>query len=187
MRGLGAHGGLNSLAMTKHEVCALLCQTGVDLDLHVVPEYDVFGSDRDYAIDVVWAMRSVTPGPPVWIPIAAFEVEGVGVTASLTKDAASLSVMSSLGAAILATVLFQVGPDAEPWKKSIKTMNTSKRSALGRAQARLKKELGQIGASSVTVDVLLDEDLPTFLTKYKPIAEKRRDDLRNSGTAHACR
>ncbi|MBK6687930.1 MAG: hypothetical protein IPG45_25880 [Deltaproteobacteria bacterium] len=188
MNALGQHAGLSELAMSKHEVCARLCQAGVDLDLHAVPEFNVFGTDRNYAIDVIWALRGATAESPLWIPVAAFEVEGVGVTTSLVKDAASLSVMARLGAPVLATVLFQVGPNGEPWGKTVTKMNSTKRAALNSASARVTNELAGIGASSVGIDVLLDEDLPGFLAKWTPIAKQRRDDLlKEPATARACR
>lgn len=150
---LGGHAGLSGRAKTKHEVAALLCASALEAGLWPVPEYEIRSADgKRRSIDVVWAARDRTVSGRVWLPVAAFEIEGHGVArapGSIQKNADSLSVAAVAGARIIAMVLFQVGPSGERW------------TPVG-APSRAEKLLHEALAArriSCAVEVVMDENL----------------------------
>lgn len=116
---LGCHRALpaHARALSKQEVAAALCRAGLLAGLWSVPEFEIRGRDgMRRKIDVAWARREPRGRMTLWRPVAAFEIEGLNVAGdSIRKNVDSLTAAAEAGAIVRAMVLFQVGPDAQPW------------------------------------------------------------------------
>ena len=113
-RGLGNHESLPATpdALTQSEVYAALFRAARAAGVDAIAEYSVRppGATRDKAIDVVWALRVRKDDDDhrnrdvavddrqggIWIPVAAFEIEGLGVyPASVSADVEKLDTLKA--------------------------------------------------------------------------------------------
>lgn len=158
---LGGHPDLAATALMKAEVAALLCDAGHRAGFWVIPEFEIMGRDQvRRRIDVVWAARQSADGSHVWLPMAAFEIEGHDVApGSVGKNVDSLQAAVERGALVSAMVLFQAGPDGKRWGRKLTT------SGVLRAESLLAG-FKQQRSSSCTIEVVLDEQLGERLSTW---------------------
>lgn len=160
--GRHSHPGLAAKALTKEEVAAALCDAGHRAGFWSIPEFEIRGLDRVCRrIDVVWASRQLLESNHIWLPVAAFEIEGHRVAAgSVRKNVDSLQAAMDRGAVVSAMVLFQVGPDLKPWGRARAA------TSLSRAEtyvAQFKLERSSIDPIEVVLDERLHERLGAWV------------------------
>jgi hypothetical protein len=158
---LGGHPDLAATALMKAEVAALLCDAGHRAGFWVIPEFEIMGRDQvRRRIDVVWAARQIADGKHVWLPMAAFEIEGHDVApGSVEKNVDSLQAAVDCGAVVSTMVLFQVGPEGKRWGRKLPT------SSVSRAE-RLLAEFKQQRSSNCPIEVVLDEQISGRLSTW---------------------
>jgi hypothetical protein len=167
---LGGHSGLAAKALTKEEVAAALCDAGHRAGFWSVPEFEIRGFDQVCRrIDVVWALRQLVDSNHIWLPVAAFEIEGHRVAAgSIQKNVDSLQAAIDRGAIVSAMVLFQVGPDLKPWGRARAA------TSLSRAETYLAR-FKQARQSTHPIEVVLDEQLQERLGAWvESVASQHR-------------
>lgn len=166
---LGGHSDLSAGALSKQEVVAALCHAGHIAGLWSVPEFEIRGRNgARRRIDVAWARREPRGRSTLWCPLAAFEIEGLNVAGdSVLKNADSLTAAAEAGAIVRAMVLFQAGPDGQPWCR------VASETGVTRAKAQLQRALASREVSA-QVEVVLDECLCEKLTAWVQVVVGHR-------------